>query len=288
MMLRKGFTFWDSYFNTMKEFPEWYQDKIWGAIVRYVYTDVIPNFDEVGDKMIQISLRAIWAGIQPNLDSSKSQKGRSTEQPTNDNQSATNLQPICNQSATNLQTISYIEEEVEVEVEEEVKEEVEDKRESVKEKRDKPLSPTPPKFDFKSELIALGVSKQTASDFMQVRKQRKAANTQTAFNRLKAEIAKAEADGVSAEDCIRMAVENSWQGFAYEWYKNRQPKNENQTDQSERPKRVNDGRVLRLMMDGVSEKEALDRVYGPVTHPQKKVVSSKDIRQQMKEMGWDN
>lgn len=252
MMLRKGFTFWDSYFNTMKEFPEWYQDKIWGAIVRYVYTDAIPNFDEVGDKMIQISLRAIWAGIQPNLDSSKSQKGRSTEQPTNDNQFATNLQPICNQSATNLQTISYIEVEEEVEVEVEV----EDKRESVKEKRDKPLSPTPPKFDFKSELITLGVSKQTAGDYMQVRKQRKAANTQTAFNRLKAEIFKAEADGVSAEDCIRMAVENSWQGFAYEWYKNRQPKNENQPDQSQ--------------------------------PPQKKVVSSKDIRQQMREMGWDN
>ena len=37
-----------------------------------------------------------------------------------------------------------------------------------------------------------------------------------------------------------MAVENSWQGFAYEWYKNRQPKNENQPDQSERPKRVID------------------------------------------------
>lgn len=37
-----------------------------------------------------------------------------------------------------------------------------------------------------------------------------------------------------------MAVENSWQDFVYEWYKNRQPKNENQPDQSERPKRVID------------------------------------------------
>ena len=79
----------------------------------------------------------------------------------------------------------------------------------------------PTRFNFKSSLMALGVSEQTASDFMKVRKQKNATDTQTAFNRIKAEVSKANADGVTAEECIAMAVENSWQGFSYEWYQNR-------------------------------------------------------------------
>ena len=81
--------------------------------------------------------------------------------------------------------------------------------------------PSPPSFNFKSEIILLGVTEQTASDFMKVRKQKKATDTQTAFNRIKAEVSKANADGVTAEECIAMAAENSWQGFSYEWYRNR-------------------------------------------------------------------
>lgn len=72
------------------------------------------------------------------------------------------------------------------------------------------------KFDFYAELIALGVTEQTAKDWMEVRKQKKAANTETAFRKIQHEIAKS---GMSAEACIRMSAENSWQGFKADWVK---------------------------------------------------------------------
>ena len=75
----------------------------------------------------------------------------------------------------------------------------------------------PAGFDFRGELIALGVNPQTADDWMAVRKAKKAANTQTAFNILKAQIEKA---GAPAEECIALAVEKSWQGFRADWFQN--------------------------------------------------------------------
>lgn len=73
------------------------------------------------------------------------------------------------------------------------------------------------KFNFKKSLIELGVSEQIVSDFLAVRKTKRAANTETAFNRIKSEI---EKSGASANDCIKLAVERSWQGFKAEWYRN--------------------------------------------------------------------
>ena len=70
------------------------------------------------------------------------------------------------------------------------------------------------RYDFKKALMEIGVSEQTASDWMEVRKERKAANTETAFKGIEREILRS---GMSAEDCIRLAVENSWRGFKAEW-----------------------------------------------------------------------
>lgn len=77
------------------------------------------------------------------------------------------------------------------------------------------------RFDFLKSLIALGVKEQTARDWMQVRKEKKASNTETAFRKIEQEIAKS---GASAEDCIRMSAECSWAGFKAEWMHNRQQK----------------------------------------------------------------
>ena len=77
------------------------------------------------------------------------------------------------------------------------------------------------RFDFLKSLIALGVQEQTARDWMQVRKEKKASNTETAFRKIEQEIAKS---GATAEDCIRMSAECSWAGFKAEWMHNRQQK----------------------------------------------------------------
>lgn len=77
------------------------------------------------------------------------------------------------------------------------------------------------RFDFFKALTAIGVTEQTARDWMQVRKEKKASNTETAFRKIEQEIAKS---GASAEDCIRMSAECSWAGFKAEWMHNRQQK----------------------------------------------------------------
>jgi DNA-binding MarR family transcriptional regulator len=77
----------------------------------------------------------------------------------------------------------------------------------------------PIRFDFYKSLLSIGVNEQTAKDWMQVRKEKRAANTETAFRRIQQEIAKT---GLTAEECIRLSAENSWQGFKAEWLQNKQ------------------------------------------------------------------
>lgn len=72
-------------------------------------------------------------------------------------------------------------------------------------------------FNFKKALIDLGVEEKIVSDWMTVRKKKKGANTETAFNAIKKQI---ELSGATANDCIKKAVEKSWCGFESEWYHN--------------------------------------------------------------------
>lgn len=73
------------------------------------------------------------------------------------------------------------------------------------------------RYDFKKALIEIGVSEQTATDWMEVRKAKGAANTETSFKGIYREICRS---GISAEECITIAVENSWRGFKAEWLNN--------------------------------------------------------------------
>ena len=75
----------------------------------------------------------------------------------------------------------------------------------------------PQKFDFRAALLALGVEPELAEAWMQVRKAKKAVNTEVAFNGILREINKS---GHTASDCIRLAVERSWCGFKAEWMEN--------------------------------------------------------------------
>ena len=73
--------------------------------------------------------------------------------------------------------------------------------------------PKPAKFDFKAELIKIGVSEQVAADFIAVRRDKKATNTLTAFNAIHREILRANKP---ADTCIGYAVERGWKGFKSE------------------------------------------------------------------------
>ncbi len=74
-----------------------------------------------------------------------------------------------------------------------------------------------PKFDFKKSLIDLGVEEKNIFAWMQVRKLKKAANTEIAMQALIRESAKA---GMSVNDAVLISAERNWQGFNADWVLN--------------------------------------------------------------------
>lgn len=109
------------------------------------------------------------------------------------------------------------------------------KRDSInKEKEDNKLS-SKKKFNFKQALLYLGVSEDIANDFLLVRKNKKATNSETAFKRIASEIIKS---GLTANECITIAVEHSWQGFKAEWLNNIKPSRKNDFFNSYTPNKI--------------------------------------------------
>jgi hypothetical protein len=95
-------------------------------------------------------------------------------------------------------------------------------KESKEIKKKRSINTSTEKFDFKKFIIGLGVDEKVANDWLQVRKTKRAANTETAFDALVREINKT---GAEANKCVKMAAEKSWQGFKAEWYFNEITKN---------------------------------------------------------------
>ena len=88
-----------------------------------------------------------------------------------------------------------------------------------------PITDTPvsvsPKFVFKSELKKLGVSEEQATEFMVVRKAKKAVNTKNAFDSLVSEAEKANLTPAQAVDyCLKR--QNPWGAFKASWFFNEQ------------------------------------------------------------------
>lgn len=88
-----------------------------------------------------------------------------------------------------------------------------------KEKKDTIVSKEK-KFSFLNSLLELGIEENIAKDFMLVRKNKKATNSETAFDAIKREIEKTNA---TPNECIKLCVERDWKGFKAEWYERIQP-----------------------------------------------------------------
>ena len=89
----KGFTFYKSYYESLKDLKEKDKKDILNAMLDYVFEDKIPKFS--GIKKI------VWTLIQPNLNSSKSHSNTNAGAPLG-NQNATKEK----QSKNNQKTIS--------------------------------------------------------------------------------------------------------------------------------------------------------------------------------------
>jgi len=69
-------------------------------------------------------------------------------------------------------------------------------------------------FNFRKELLNLGIEKQIVETWLQIRNKKKAVNSEIALNAIKKQIT---LSGKSSNECIKIAVENSWSGFKSEW-----------------------------------------------------------------------
>lgn len=73
------------------------------------------------------------------------------------------------------------------------------------------------KFNAKDALLKMGVDSNLADEWLKVRKNKRCTNTRTSFLQIWREIKKTE---LTAQDCIRIAIENSWAGFKADWLTN--------------------------------------------------------------------
>ncbi len=112
----------------------------------------------------------------------------------------------------------------------------------------------PQKFSFKSALKKHGVPEKDATEFMQIRKAKKAQNTENAFDALLNESRKA---GITLQQAIECCLkrQNPWGAFKASWYQN---------DKSE----VNTGQPQghQSLPRNVNEQWGAPKQYEPVPH----------------------
>lgn len=89
-------------------------------------------------------------------------------------------------------------------------------RPSVQEKEKEKEQYNKLKFNFLSALIEYGFDETLAKEWMQVRKDKKASNTETAY---KSFILQVEKSGKDKNFILQMCVEKSWKGFEASWIK---------------------------------------------------------------------
>lgn len=85
-------------------------------------------------------------------------------------------------------------------------------------KENKDMVVVTPAFNFKNALLNLGVDSDILNDWLKVRKNKKATNTESAFNLLVSQINKS---GLTIDEGIRFANNENWGAFKFEWYQNK-------------------------------------------------------------------
>lgn len=76
---------------------------------------------------------------------------------------------------------------------------------------------TEPIFSFKNSLLNLVNDEVLVSDFLKVRKSKKAVDSETAFNGL---VNECEKNNFNLSDALKICCERNWVGFKYDWIKN--------------------------------------------------------------------
>ncbi|MES2382630.1 MAG: Lin1244/Lin1753 domain-containing protein [Bacteroidota bacterium] len=98
------------------------------------------------------------------------------------------------------------------------------------------------KFDFKKKLLDYGFDSQLVNDWLIVRKNKKASNTETAFKMFIDEIEKDLT--VDKNYVLKICCEKSWKGFKQEWLKNLENPYGKQSNNKDREQRSGEVRSL--------------------------------------------
>ena len=78
-----------------------------------------------------------------------------------------------------------------------------------------------PKFDFRKALLAKGVEEKNADAWLEVRKRKRAVNTELAFDEL---VSQTKEAGLTVNEAVNFSAGMSWAGFRASWYENNKPK----------------------------------------------------------------
>jgi len=143
-----------------------------------------------------ITIKSTSKGTLVTVDNYDVYQGDDSESTSKSTNTLTNNQPTSNQQSTTNKNV---------------------KNDNNDKKVNKDIVASAPKFNFKKELLALGVDPQVLDDWLTVRKKKRASNTKTAFNLLMTEIKKS---GLMVNDAIEYAASKSWSGFKAEWWFN--------------------------------------------------------------------
>jgi hypothetical protein len=86
-------------------------------------------------------------------------------------------------------------------------------------------------FNFKKKLVDYGFDEKLVSEWLLIRKNKKATNTETAFKKFISQIELAPED---KNEILKLIIEKDWKGFEYQWLVNLQNefKKQNQNGQS--------------------------------------------------------
>jgi len=75
-------------------------------------------------------------------------------------------------------------------------------------------------FNFKQSLLNYGFDKIIVNDWLEVRKNKKATNSETAYNQFINVIKRAEGQFIDKDKVLAKCVEKDWRGLEYAWLEN--------------------------------------------------------------------
>lgn len=128
-----------------------------------------------------------------------------------------------------------------------------------KENKENNISALP--FSFYNYLINYGFDKNLVSDWIKVRKNKKASNTETAYNSFIKEI---EKRNCNLNEILELIVVKNWSGFKWEWYDN-----ENNKEKSSAKKESEQIVAGRQTMETIQQNLDTTGLYVPSLQNQK-------------------